>query len=124
MADFAPVVVRRQSVLAPARATREEKKWGSYKCLVKEKMASAVTGVAFSPRLPYEMAAASDMSVSLINSTVGEVRRTIGRFKDTAHSPDFKPDGRLLVAGSDNGIVQLFQLSSRSILRQFKGHTG
>lgn len=124
MGDFAPIVIRRQSLLAPARATREEKKWGSYKRLVKEKLPSSVTGVAFSPRLPYEMAAASDMSISLINSTVGEVRRTIGRFKDTAHSPDFKPGGQLLVAGSDNGLVQVFQLAGRSILRQYQGHTG
>lgn len=124
MDDFAPVVVRRQSILAPARSTAEEKLWGSFKTLAKEQLPGVVTGVAFSPRLPYEMAAAADMSVSLINTTVGEVRKTIGRFKDVAHSPSFKPDGKLLVAGSDNGIAQVFDLSNRSILRQFKGHTG
>lgn len=122
--DFAPVIVRRQSVLAPTRVSPEAKRWGSFRSLVKEQMPAAVTGVAFSPRLPYELAAASDLTVSLLNSTVGEVRKTIGRFKDTAHSPDFKPDGKLLVAGSDNGVVQVFDLSGRAILRQFKGHHG
>lgn len=124
MADFAPVVVRRQSLFAPARSTAEEKLWGTYKSLAVESLPGVVNGVAFSPRFPYEMAAAADFSVSLINTTVGEVRKTIGRFKDVAHSPCFKPDGKLLVAGCSNGVTQVFDLSNRSILRQFKGHTG
>ncbi len=124
MDAFAPVVVRRQSLFAPARSTPEEKRWGAFRTLAKELLPGAVTGVAFSPRLPYELAAAADMGVSLIDTSVGEVRKTIGRFKDLARSPDFKPDGKLLVAGCDNGITQVFDVSNRSILRQFRGHKG
>ena len=50
------------------------------------------------------------------------VRRTINRFKDTAYGATFRDDGRLLVAGGANPIVQLFNAKSRQILRTFRGH--
>lgn len=123
MDSFAPVVVRRQSLLAPVRSTPEEKRWGAFKTLAKEQLPGPVTGVSFSPVHPYELAAAGDMRVSFIDTSVGDVRKTIGRFKDVARSPCFKPDGKLLVAGCDNGVAQVFDVANRSILRQFKGHT-
>lgn len=36
-----------------------------------------------------------------------QVRRTFSRFKDVAYSGTFRQDGRLLVAGGQNGIVQV-----------------
>lgn len=122
--SFAPVVVRRSGRVGPVRQTAEARQWSSLKSVVSEVLPSPVTKVSFSPRAPYEMAAASGLSVSLIDAQAGQVRRTLGRFKDVAHSPSFKPDGRLLVAGSENGVTQVFDLSSRAVLRLFKGHTG
>ncbi len=37
----------------------------------------------------------------------GVVSRTISRFKDIAYSGCFRSDGRLVVAGGQNGIVQV-----------------
>jgi U3 small nucleolar RNA-associated protein 15 len=36
-----------------------------------------------------------------------QVRRTFSRFKDVAYSGCFRQDGKLLVAGGQNGIVQV-----------------
>ena len=50
--------------------------------------------------------------------------KAITRYKDVALSCRFRPDGRLLVGGDGSGLVQVFDLSSRSVLRRFRGHNG
>lgn len=52
----------------------------------------------------------------------GSQIRTIGRFKDIAYSPSYRSDGKLVVAGSEDGVVRVFDVNSRIILRMFKGH--
>jgi U3 small nucleolar RNA-associated protein 15 len=51
------------------------------------------------------------------------VKKTVSRFKSVAYSADFRYDGRVLAAGTEEGAVQVFDLSSRAILRSLKGHT-
>jgi hypothetical protein len=41
------------------------------------------------------------------NSQTRQVQRTFGRFKDVAYSGSFRQDGKLLVAGGQNSIVQV-----------------
>lgn len=48
--------------------------------------------------------------------------RTITRFKDTAYCGTFRADGKLVAAGGENGIVQIFDANSRSLLRQMTSH--
>lgn len=45
------------------------------------------------------------------------------RFKDTAYSGRFRSDGQLLVAGCEDSVVRLFDVSGKVALRMFKGHT-
>ena len=61
--------------------------------------------------------------VQIYNGNTNQVRRSFSRFKETAYSARFRHDGQLLVAGSEEGVVKLFDLGSRSILRQFSGHS-
>lgn len=49
--------------------------------------------------------------------------KTFTRFKDTAYSGRFRSDGQLLVAGCEDAVVRLFDVSGRVALRTFKGHT-
>ena len=63
------------------------------------------------------------LQVQIYNSDTNLVKRTISRFKETAYSAQFRHDGRLLLAGSEEGVVKLFDLGNRSILRQFSGHS-
>ena len=53
-----------------------------------------------------------------------QVKKTISRFHDVAFSGSFRYDGKVLVAGSANGEAHLFDVSSRTVLRTFKGHEG
>lgn len=48
--------------------------------------------------------------------------RTITRFKDTAYCGTWRHDGKLVAAGGENGIVQIFDVNSRSLLRQMTSH--
>lgn len=119
---FAPVVVRR-GISGSARAVAGTRKWTLQRSSsVTLPNSSAVTDISFSPLAPHDVAAASGPSVAIVDPHSGTVRRTLARFRDTARSPCFKPDGRLLVAGCDNGTVQLFDLASRSVLRTFNAH--
>lgn len=52
----------------------------------------------------------------------GKVAKTITRFKDTARGGEFRKDGKLVVAGGDDGVVQVFDVNSRAILRTMKEH--
>lgn len=49
--------------------------------------------------------------------------KTFTRFKDTAYSGRFRSDGQLLVAGCEDSVVRLFDVSGKVALRMFKGHT-
>ncbi|TPR08031.1 Enoyl-(Acyl carrier protein) reductase family protein [Aspergillus niger] len=48
--------------------------------------------------------------------------RTITRFDDTVRGTDVRPDGRVIAVGDDSGTVQVFDVSSRAILKTWKDH--
>jgi U3 small nucleolar RNA-associated protein 15 len=45
--------------------------------------------------------------VTVYDAASRSVRRTFSRFKDKAYSGSFRKDGKLLVAGGEEGIVQV-----------------
>lgn len=47
------------------------------------------------------------LQVVVYNGYTRQVGRTFSRFKDTAYSGCFRCDGRLLVAGGQDGMVQV-----------------
>ncbi|KAK2759892.1 hypothetical protein FQN54_002626 [Arachnomyces sp. PD_36] len=48
--------------------------------------------------------------------------KTITRFDDTVRSADVRADGRILVAGDESGLIQVFDVNSRAILKTWKEH--
>lgn len=64
----------------------------------------------------------SSTRVLIYAPKTGKVVKTITRFKDTARSGEFRKDGKLVVAGGDDGVVQVFDVNSRAILRTMKEH--
>ncbi|SOV05612.1 related to UTP15 - nucleolar protein, component of the small subunit processome [Ustilago sp. UG-2017a] len=61
--------------------------------------------------------------VQIYSMRNSRVSKTISRFKDVARSANFRSDGRLMVAGDDSGLIQLFDTTSRAILRSLRGHS-
>lgn len=61
--------------------------------------------------------------VQIYSMKSSRATKTISRFKDVARSANFRSDGRLMVAGDDGGLIQVFDTTSRAILRTLRGHT-
>src|SRR4029434_6706207 len=51
-----------------------------------------------------------------------EPQRSVTRFKSTAYGGSFRGDGHLLVTGSEEGLIRLFDVGGRVALRQYSGH--
>ena len=51
-----------------------------------------------------------------------QVLKTLTKFKEQAYSGSFRNDGKLLVAGSAEGRVKLFDVGGKGLLRTFTGH--
>jgi len=62
------------------------------------------------------------MEVVMCDAKTQEPRRTFTRFQDKAYCGRMRGDGKLMVAGGETGVVQIFDCNSRSVLRQLKGH--
>ena len=52
-----------------------------------------------------------------------QVLKTFAKFKEQAYSGSFRGDGKLLVAGGEEGCVRLFDVSRKALLRTFKEHS-
>jgi U3 small nucleolar RNA-associated protein 15 len=51
------------------------------------------------------------------------VVKNLSRFRENAYGAVFRSDGRLLCTGSEETNVKLFDISSKNLLRLFKGHS-
>ena len=70
------------------------------------------------------VACAALAQVIIYDALTNEVEASLTRFMDVAHGATFRSDGRLIVAGGQLPLVQVFDVATRSCLRQFRGHTG
>jgi len=83
---------------------------------------SPINHIHFCPAKPHHYAVTSSSRVLIYAPKTGKVVKTISRFKDTARSGAFRKDGKLIVAGGEDGLVQVFDVGSRAVLRSMKEH--
>eukprot|EP00741_Cyanophora_paradoxa_P016521 tig00020927_g15952.t1 len=122
MADFRRLPIR----AFPRPSTHDDgeaRRWREYELVLSKREIAGVSHVEFSPLHPYNYAVSSSTRVQIYNAITNGVHKTISKFKDVAYSGSFRQDGRLLVAGGEQPIVQVFNIDDKSILRQFRGHT-
>lgn len=60
--------------------------------------------------------------VQLYSIRTRKLVKTITRFGDIARSGDVRRDGRIMVAGDDQGKIQVFDVNSRAILKTWTQH--
>ncbi|KNC99269.1 snoRNA-binding rRNA-processing protein UTP15 [Spizellomyces punctatus DAOM BR117] len=123
MSDYRKVPIKKFSKPA-GRKTAEATYWRKFKSPVLLKEYAAVSSIHFSPVAPYDFAVTSSTRIQIYSTSTQSVKKTISRFQDTAYSGHIRGDGKLLVAGDASGLVQLFDLNSRAILRTMRGHDG
>ncbi|KAI0832414.1 WD40 repeat-like protein [Trametes gibbosa] len=120
--EYQPVVVRKHPRPASTKHNAESRYWRQYRHPVFIKEYAPVTSVHFSPTKPHRYAVTAATRVQIYAPRTQKVTKTISRFKDVARSGCIRGDGKLVVAGDDSGLIQLFDINSRAILRTLDSH--
>ncbi|KAK6329759.1 hypothetical protein TWF696_003623 [Orbilia brochopaga] len=106
----------------PAALTPDNRYWRTYKSPLLINSYAAITHTTFAPSAPHDLVVSSATRVQIFSSKTRAVSKTIARFKDTVYSANIRADGKILVAGDATGLIQIFDVSSRVILRSFDHH--
>ncbi|KAJ6485070.1 WD40 repeat-like protein [Mycena vitilis] len=122
MADFQPVVVKAHPRPSSSKHSPESRYWRQFKHPVFVKEYAPVTSVHFSPCKPHRFAVTAATRIQIYAPRTQKITKTISRFKDVARSGSIRADGKLVVAGDDSGLVQVFDINSRAILRTLDSH--
>lgn len=61
--------------------------------------------------------------VQVYNPITKTVWKNLSRFREAAYGGSFRSDGRLICAGGEESIVRMFDVSTKTPLRIFKGHS-
>lgn len=121
---FLPLVVPSSAPPVPFSLTKEAVLLASFQSVTSHTFPDPVTNIKFSPLHPHDLAVASGFAVTLVSPFGGKIRKSFTRFRGTVYSPHYKRDGKLLVAGSGDGVAKVFDVNSRTELRVLKGHNG
>ncbi|RIB22952.1 WD40-repeat-containing domain protein [Gigaspora rosea] len=104
------------------KGTEESRFWKRFKPRCSLSEIASVTSIKFSPIQPFDFAVTSSTRVQIYSTQTYKVKKTISRFNDIAYCGTIRNDGKLLVAGDATGLIQVFDINSRAILRTMKGH--
>ena len=122
MAAF-PKLKLMQFPLVQDRETSEANFWKSYQITHEEKLFGGPNYIHFDPSGSGQYIVTGSTKVSLYDPISDNVQRSFSRFEDDAYSGKFRRDGKLLVAGDKTGHVKVFDVVTKAVLRQLKGHT-
>ncbi|KAF8165304.1 WD40-repeat-containing domain protein [Crassisporium funariophilum] len=119
--EYQPVVVKKyQRPISKHNA--ESRYWRQFRHPVFVKEYAPITSVHFSPSKPHRYAVTAATRVQIYAPRTQKITKTISRFKDVARSGCIREDGKLVVAGDDSGLIQVFDINSRAILRTLDSH--
>jgi U3 small nucleolar RNA-associated protein 15 len=102
--------------------TPEARYWKKFRFPILVSHQRAVTSIHFSPVVPHDYAICSSLNVTIYSASTNSPKFTISKFKDIVNCASFRSDGELIVAGSDDGVLSVFETKERRMLRVFKGH--
>lgn len=104
--------------------TSDQRNWNQLSVPVIVKEFTEVNYVDACPSSTYLAAVSTGPKVVIYNSRIGRAVSTISRFHRTAYGASYRQDGNLLVAGSEDSYIRLFECRNNDQLRVFKGHAG
>jgi len=106
--DYQPVVIKKYPHISSSKSNHDSRYWRQYKHPVFIKEYAPVTSIHFSPSKPHRYAVTAATRIQIYAPRTQKVTKTISRFKDVARSGNIRPDGKLVIAGDDTGLVQVF----------------
>ncbi|KAG1751551.1 uncharacterized protein EDB91DRAFT_1045336, partial [Suillus paluster] len=96
--------------------------WCQFKYPLFIKEYAPVPSIQFSPSETYKYAVTAATCVQIYTPQTQKVTKMILCFKDVAYSGNIHPDGKLIVAGDDTDLVQVFDINSHTILHTLDSH--
>ncbi|KAG6917897.1 hypothetical protein DXG01_000506 [Tephrocybe rancida] len=120
--EYQPVFVQSHPRPSTSKHSAESRYWRQFKHPVFVKEYAPITSIHFSPSKPHRYAVTAATRVQIYAPRTQKITKTISRFKDVARSGSIRQDGKLVVAGDDSGLVQVFDINSRAILRTLDSH--
>lgn len=119
----APVGPLQQVKLAqgPTPVTAEQRYWRTFKnqLVIPSPTTYPITHISNNNDT---FAVTTGTRVQIFSIKTRKLLKTITRFSDVARSGEMRRDGKVLVAGDDSGRMQVFDGSSRAILRTWLNH--
>ena len=113
----------------PSALTPEQSYWRTFKSPLNLPSPTAHAVTHISQPLPHPnflqpsqdtFAVTTGARLQIFSHRTRKLIKTITRFDDTAHSGEIRYDGRVLAAGDETGAIQVFDVSSRAILKTWK----
>lgn len=123
MAEFSRLNVERQpKTNNEIKLKKESVYWKSFKSPIFLKSYAPISHIHFSPSSPHRYIITSGTRLQIYSPKTNKVVKTISRFKESATSGEIREDGKLCIAGDESGLVQVFDINSRAILRTIRAH--
>lgn len=104
----------------PDADTNDTRYWKQLRAPLLIKESNAVNHVHFNPVNPHDLVFTSSSRIQILSAKTQQVQKTITKFKDTVYSGEFRPDGKLLVAGDATGLIQCFDANTKAVLVTLK----
>lgn len=106
-----------------ATVSEGERFWRKYKTRVVAKESGPISGSDVADRSEnQDFAICSSFKVDVFCGKALSVKRSLTRFKSQVTSTALRGDGRIAAAGDSSGLVQLFDVENRTVLREMHGH--
>ncbi|KAF5270354.1 hypothetical protein FQR65_LT05542 [Abscondita terminalis] len=97
--------------------------WKKYAAPVLVKEYGPIDFIDFSPIEPHYFSVTCSVRIQVYNPITKLVVKNLSRFRENAYGGTFRWDGKLLCSGGEETNVKLFDVSSKGLLRLFKGHS-
>jgi U3 small nucleolar RNA-associated protein 15 len=137
MSNF-PKLPLKQFAQVQDRETSEAKYWKSFVNTQEHTLQAAPNCIQFNPLLRSDSKIdinslnpqtskstyliTGSIKVNLYDLGTDKLQKAFSRFSDDAFSGKFRKDGKLIVAGEKTGTVKVFDVQTKSMLRQTKRH--
>lgn len=118
-----PKLKLKQYAKVQSRETSEAKYWKSFSATSEDRLQGSPSCIDFHPTNSSTYLVTASIRLTLYDSSNDKQLRSYSRFQDDAFSGKFRPDGKLIIAGDKTGAVKVFDVPSKSVLRQVSHHS-
>ena len=121
MPEFPKLSLRRYPKVQD-RESSEARYWKSFGFSKQIDLMGSPHCIHFNPSNPRQYAITYSTKISLYDSLNDSLVRSYSRFQDDVYCGKFRKDGKLLLSSDKEGYVKVFDVNTKSILRQMKKH--